>query len=56
MTPFTLKIFVGDGDPDSQRVVERCNWVGKAVMFPRVLLPKVKDGSKLLETKEPHRG
>lgn len=57
MNSFTLKIFVADGDLDGLRLVERCNWVGKVVvMFPRALLPKVKAGSKLLETKETHRG
>lgn len=39
--PFTLHIFVADGDPDGLRVVERSNWVGKAVLFPRPLLPKL---------------
>lgn len=41
-TPFSLRIFVADGDPDGLRIVERSNWIGKAVVFPRALLPKVK--------------
>jgi len=40
--PFTLHIFVADGDPDGLRIVERSNWTGKALVFPRALLPKVK--------------
>lgn len=40
--PFSLRIFVADGDPDGLRIVERSNWIGKAVVFPRALLPKVK--------------
>jgi hypothetical protein len=28
-TPFTLHIFVADGDPDGLRLVERTNWNGK---------------------------
>ena len=39
-TPFSLRIFVADGDPDGLRVVERSNWIGKALMFPRALLPQ----------------
>jgi hypothetical protein len=31
--PFSLNIFVADGDPDGLRLVERTNWIGKAVMF-----------------------
>jgi len=41
-TPFSLRIFVADGDPDGLRIVERSNWIGKAVVFPRTLLPTVK--------------
>ena len=35
MTPFSLRIFVADGDPDGLRIVERSNWVGRALVFPR---------------------
>ena len=41
-TAFTLRIFVADGDPDGLRIVERSNWNGKALMFPRVLYTKVR--------------
>lgn len=50
MTPFSLKIFVADGDPDGLRLVERSNWIGKAVIFPRSLLPKIKHRSEFLQT------
>jgi hypothetical protein len=33
--PFTLKIFVPDGDPDGLRIVDRTNRNGKALVFPR---------------------
>jgi hypothetical protein len=49
-TPFSLRIFVADGDPDGLRVVERSNWIGKALMFPRTLLPRVKDRDELNQT------
>jgi len=41
-TPFSLRIFVANGDPDGLRIVERSNWSGKALVFPRSLLPTVK--------------
>lgn len=48
--PFSLRIFVADGDPDGLRVVERSNWVGKAIIFPRALLPRVKQREELGQT------
>jgi hypothetical protein len=48
--PFTLKIFVADGDPDGLRVVERSNWSGKALVFPRSLLPKIKVRDEFAQT------
>jgi hypothetical protein len=48
--PFSLRIFVADGDPDGLRLVERSNWVGKALMFPRALLPQVKQRPELSQT------
>ncbi len=49
-TPFSLRIFVADGDPDGLRLVERSNWVGKALIFPRALLPQVKQRPELAQT------
>lgn len=45
--PFSLRIFVADGDPDGLRLVERSNWIGKAVIFPRASLPQVKQREEL---------
>jgi len=39
---FSIRIFVPDGDPDGLRMVERSNWIGKALVFPRSLLPQIK--------------
>jgi hypothetical protein len=50
MTPFTLKIFVADGDPDGLRTVERSNWIGRGVVFPRPLLPNVKSRGEFSQT------
>ena len=33
--PFSITIFVPDGDPDSLRFVEKSNWTGIGVVFNR---------------------
>ena len=33
--PFTIRIFVADGDPEGVRLVDRMNWTGVGVVFPR---------------------
>ncbi len=48
--PFSLRIFVANGDPDGLRLVERSNWIGKAVIFPRLLYPKVRDREEFQQT------
>ena len=35
--PFSLRMFVVNGDPDGLRVIDRTNWNGKALVFPRKL-------------------
>lgn len=50
LTPFSLRIFVADGDPDGLRIVERSNWISKALVFPRALLPQVKHRPELVQT------
>lgn len=50
MTPFSLRIFVANGDPDGLRIVEKSNWIGKALVFPRALLPQVKARPELAQT------
>lgn len=49
-TPFSLRIFVSDGDPDGLRIVDKSNWIGKALVFPRALLPQVKARPELAQT------
>jgi hypothetical protein len=49
-TPFSLRIFVADGDPDGLRLVERSNWIGRAMVFPRTLLPSIKRRAELGQT------
>ena len=33
--PFTIRIFVAEGDPEGVRLVDRMNWTGVGVVFPR---------------------
>lgn len=39
-THFSLRTFVADGDLAGLRIVEKSNWIGKALLFPRALLPR----------------
>lgn len=48
--PFSLKIFVATGDPDGLRIVERSNWIGRAIVFPRPLLPTIKQREEFAQT------
>jgi hypothetical protein len=48
--PFSLRIFVADGDPDGLRLIERSNWIGRAVIFPRALYTKVRHRDEFDQT------
>lgn len=48
--PFSIRIFVADGDPDGLRLVERSNWIGRGVMFPRALYPQVRNRPEFQQT------
>lgn len=48
--PFSLRIFICNGDPDGLRVVERSNWIGKALVFPRVLFPVIRNREEFQQT------
>ena len=49
-TPFTLSIFVANGDPDGLQIVERTNWNGKAVVFPRATYTDVRHRDEFAQT------
>jgi len=40
-SPYSLRIFMPSGDPDGVRVIEKTNWVGSALVFPRALFKSV---------------
>lgn len=41
-SPFTIRIFVPDGDPEGVRIIDRMNWTGMAIVFPRDHWARVK--------------
>jgi len=48
--PYSLKIFLPDGDPDGIRTIEKSNWSGSGVMAPRSLFAEVKKRKELSRT------
>ena len=34
-SPYTIRIFVPEGDPNGLRIIENMNWTGTGVTFPR---------------------
>jgi hypothetical protein len=43
---FTIRIFVPDGDPQGVKIVERMNWTGVGLAFPRSTWPQMKKRSE----------
>lgn len=33
--PFTIRIYVPDGDPEGMRIIDRMNWTGLGIVLPR---------------------
>ena len=46
--PFTIHIFVPDGDPEGVRLIDRMNWTGLGIVFPRSKWLEVRQRSELL--------
>jgi hypothetical protein len=40
--PYTIRIFVPDGNPEGLRIIDRMNWTGLGIAFPREDWPKAK--------------
>ncbi len=40
--PFSIRIFLPNGEPDGLRIVEKSNWTGIGLVFPKSLLPEIK--------------
>ncbi len=48
--PYTIRIFVPDGDPDSVRIIDRMNWTGLGITFPRDKWPSIKHRTEFTKT------
>jgi hypothetical protein len=44
--PFTIRIFVPGGDPEGLRIIDRMNWTGLGIVFPREDWPNIKNRSE----------
>lgn len=47
---FSVRIFVPSGDPEGTRVIEKSNWTGQGLIFPRSLFAKVRHREELTRT------
>ncbi len=47
---FSLRIFLPDGTPDGLRIVEKSNWIGRAVVYPRALFREAKSRPEFNKT------
>lgn len=48
--PFTIRIFVPEGDPEGIRIIDRLTSTGKLLVFPRTAWEKVKNRPELNQT------
>jgi hypothetical protein len=48
--PFSIKIFLPNGQPDGLRIVDKSNWTGRGIVFPRSLFPEIKKREEFQET------
>ena len=47
---FTLRMFVPDGDPEGVRFIDRMNWTGLGIVFPRSKWPEVRNRAEFGQT------
>ena len=47
---FSVRIFVPSGEPEGPRVIEKSNWTGQGLVFPRPHFPKVRSREELKRT------
>jgi hypothetical protein len=48
--PFTIRIYVPEGEPDGLRIIDRMNWTGVGVVFPRQKWPSIRKRPELART------
>ena len=47
---FTIRIFVPGGDPEGIRLIDRMNWTGIGLVFPREKWPEIRQRDEFLRT------
>ena len=48
--PFTIRIFVPDGDPEGVRLIDRMNWTGLGLVFRRSDWSEVRKRTEMQRT------
>lgn len=48
--PYSITIFLPEGDPDGIRTIEKSNWIGAGLVIPRALLNEAKGRKELSRT------
>jgi hypothetical protein len=44
--PYTIRVFVPDGDPEGVKIIDLLNWTGVGIALPRAAWPKVRERSE----------
>lgn len=48
--PFSIKIFLPDGTPEGLKIIEKSNWTGCGLVFPRAIFPERKQREEFCRT------
>lgn len=47
---FSVRIFIPSGNPDGLRIIEKSNWIGQGLFFPRALFPEARQRDEIKRT------
>jgi hypothetical protein len=47
---FSVRIFIPDGNPEGLKIVEKSNWTGQGIVFPRALFAEARQREELKRT------
>lgn len=47
---FSVRIFIPSGEPEGLRVIEKSNWTGQGLIFPRSIYPQVRTRDEIKRT------
>ena len=47
---FSVRIFIPTGEPEGLRIIEKSNWTGQGIFFPRSIYPNVRGWKELKRT------